>query len=119
MKKIEITKLIADDGMLLTNGSQFVHAVLIQDGQKEEDWQEISQKEYAKIQARMTPREFILALLEMGITREQIEEVANSSSKVWAELNYATTILRINPLLDQLCEQFGLTSSDIDAIFNL
>ena len=39
--------------------------------------------------------------------------------QVWAELNYATFIERKNPLLDELCGQFGLTPEDVDGIFGL
>ena len=67
----------------------------------------------------MTPREFILALMNKGITREQLEALINSNDQVWAELNYATLITRANPLLDQLCGQFGLTSADVDELFGL
>ena len=67
----------------------------------------------------MTPREFILKLMEKGITREQLETLINSSERVWAELNYATLITRANPLLDELCGQFGLTPADVDEMFGL
>lgn len=119
MKTTQLIKLIADEGMILTDGTQFLHAVILREGMVEEDWTEITELQYKKIQAKMTPREFILALLDKGITREQIETITNTSSQVWAELNYATTILRINPLLDKLCGQFGLTSEDLDSIFGI
>ena len=67
----------------------------------------------------MTPREFVLKLMEKGITRAQIEALINSNDQVWAELNYATLVTRANPLLDQLCSQFGLTTADVDEMFGL
>ena len=35
------------------------------------------------------------------------------------EFNYATYIECKNPLLDELCSQFGLTPEDVDDIFGL
>ena len=69
--------------------------------------------------AQMTPREFVLGMLSRGVTREQIENLIANNQQVWAELNYATYIERKNPLLDQLCGQFGLTPEDVDGIFGL
>lgn len=115
----QLTKLTADTGMVLTNGTDFTHSVLLREGESPEAWQEITEEYYRKLQAQMTPREFILALMNKGITREQLEALINSNDQVWAELNYATLITRANPLLDQLCGQFGLTSADVDELFGL
>ena len=114
-----LTKLTADAGKVLVNGDQFTHSVLLREGEDPADWSEITEAQYKKLMARMTPREFILALMEKGITRAQLEALINSNDTVWAELNYATMITRANPLLDQLCGQFGLTSADVDEIFGL
>ena len=56
--------------------------------------------------------------MEKGVTKAQIEAL-NTSPQVWAELNFATMIMRANPLLDELCGQFGLTSADVDEMFGL
>ena len=114
-----LTKLTAEAGMVLTDGKQFTHSVLLREGEDPQDWQEITEEYYRRLQAQMTPREFVLALMEKGITREQLETLINSNDRVWAELNYATVITRANPLLDQLCGQFGLTTSDVDEMFGL
>lgn len=114
-----LTKLTASTGMVLTNGKDFTHSVLLREGESSEDWSEITEEYYRKLQAQMTPREFILALMQKGVTREQLEALINSNDQVWAELNYATLVTRANPLLDQLCGQFGLTSADVDEIFGL
>lgn len=111
--------LTADDGKILTNGTNFTHSVLLRKGESPEDWTEITEDEFRRLQANMTPREFILALMEKGITREQLETLINANDRVWAELNYATVINRANPLLDQLCGQFDLSSEDLDEIFGL
>ena len=115
----QLTKLTADTGMVLTDGKQFTHSVLLREGEPSEDWQEITEEYYHRLMAQMTPREFILALMQRGITREQLESLISANDQVWAELNYATLITRANPLLDQLCGQFGLTSVDVDEIFGL
>ena len=114
-----LTKLTAEAGMVLTDGKQFTHSVLLREGESPQDWTEITESQYRKLQANMTPREFMLALMEKGITREQVETLISANDRVWAELNYATVINRANPLLDQLCGQFGLTSADLDEMFGL
>ena len=114
-----LTKLTASAGMVLTDGHQFTHSVLLREGESAETWSEITEEEHRKLMAQMTPREFILALMAKGITRSQLEALINSNDRVWAELNYATLITRANPLLDQLCEQFGLTPADVDEMFGL
>lgn len=114
-----LTKLTAEVGMILTDGTNFTHSVLLREGESPEAWSEITEEYYRKLMAQMTPREFILKLMQRGITREQIEALINSNDQVWAELNYATLITRANPLLDQLCGQFGLTPTDVDEIFGL
>ena len=119
MKKYNLIHLQAEDGMYLTDGTRFVKSIDIGQGQSEEDWTEVTEAFVRKQRARMTPREFILGLLSRGITREQIEELIKSNQQVWAELNYATFIERKNPLLDELCSQFGLTPEDVDGIFGL
>ena len=112
-------QLTAEAGMVLTNGKDFTHSVLLRKGESPEDWTEITEQQFRKLQANMTPREFILALMNKGITRERLEALISANDRVWAELNYATVINRANPLLDQLCGQFGLTSADLDDMFGL
>lgn len=119
MQAKQITRLIADEGKYLTKNNQFYKTVELKDGESASDYKEVSEKVMKKYYAQMTPREFILGLLSRGITREQIEELIKSNQQVWAELNYATYIERKNPLLDEFCEQFGLTSEDVDGIFGL
>lgn len=115
----QLTKLTASAGMVLTDGEQFTHSVLLREGEEPSVWSEITEEQYRRLVAQMTPREFILKLMQKGITREQIEDLIKNNDQVWAELNYATLITRANPLLDQLCSQFGLTPADVDEIFGL
>ena len=114
-----LTKLTAQTGYVLTDGKQFTHSVLLREGENPENWQEITEEYYHRLQAKMTPREFVLTLMSKGITKQQIETLINSHDQVWPEFNYATEINRANPLLDQFCLQLGLTSQDLDEMFNL
>ena len=114
-----LTKLTASEGMVLTDGKQFTHSVLLREGEDPSSWSEITEAYYRKLMAQMTPREFLLKLMERGITREQIEGLINDNDRVWAEINYATLVTRANPLLDELCGQFGMTPADVDAMFGL
>lgn len=118
MKKYSLLFLEAEDGMYLTDGTRFVKSIQIGEGQSEEDWKEVTEADYKRAIARMTPREFILKLMEKGVTKAQIEAL-NQNEQVWAELNFATMIMRANPLLDELCGQFGLTPADVDEMFGL
>ena len=119
MIETQLTKLTASPGYVLTDGHQFTHSVLLREGEDPSDWSEITEAQHRKIMANMTPREFVLKLMERGITREQLEALIATNDQVWAELNYATVISRANPLLDQLCAQFGMTPADVDALFGL
>jgi hypothetical protein len=119
MQTTQLTKIIADAGKILTDGKQFVKFAILREGESPSDWSEITEAQFKRLQAKMTPREFILKLMAKGITKAQLEELINSNERVWAELNYATLIVRANPLLDQLCSQFGLTTADVDELFGL
>ena len=66
---------------------------------------------------KMTPREFVLGLINLGVTRLQIETLINANDIAWAELSYATCIVRGNPLLDLLCGQLGVTTEQLDNLF--
>lgn len=110
-------QLKADENKFLTDGKRYLKTVYVEPEQVE-NWQEVSDYELKKHRARMTPREFILKLMDKGVTKAQIEAL-NQNEQVWAELNFATTILRANSLLDELCGQFGLTPADVDEMFGL
>ena len=119
MQSKKITRLTADEGKYLRKDNNFFKSVDLKDGETAADYEEVTEKVMKKYYAQMTPREFVLGLLSRGITREQIEGLIAENQQVWAELNYATFIERKNPLLDQLCSQFGLTEEDADGIFGL
>lgn len=119
MQTKQITRLTADEGKYLRKDNNFYKTVDLKDGETAADYEEVAEKVMNKYYAQMTPREFVLGMLSRGVTREQIEELIANNQQVWAELNYATYIERKNPLLDQLCRQFGLTPEDVDGIFGL
>ena len=119
MQTKQITRLIADEGMYLRKENNFYKTVDLKDGESTSDYEEVAEKVMKKYYAQMTPREFVLGMLSRGVTREQIENLIAENQQVWAELNYATYIERKNPLLDELCSQFGLTPEDVDGIFGL
>ena len=62
-----LTKLTASNGMVLTDGQQFTHSVLLREGEDPSVWSEITEYEFKCIQSKMTPREFILKLMQKGI----------------------------------------------------
>ena len=119
MQTKQITRLTADEGKYLRKENNFYKTVDLKDGESASDYEEVAEKVMKKYYAQMTPREFVLGMLSRGVTREQIENLIAANQQVWAELNYATYIERKNPLLDQLCGQFGLTPEDVDGIFGL
>ena len=119
MQTKTITRLTADEGKYLEKDNNFFKTVDLKDGETAEDYTEVTEKVMKKYFAQMTPREFVLGMMSRGITREQIESLITENDQVWAQLNYATYIERKNPLLDQLCSQFGLTPEDVDGIFGL
>ena len=59
MKQETITsiKLIASKGMILTNGETYGKEVYLGTGDKPENWSEITEEEYEKIQAELEDAE--------------------------------------------------------------
>ena len=53
MKEVTRTVLIADEGMMLTNGETFAKSVELGDWDKVENYREITEAEYNKIQAKL------------------------------------------------------------------
>ena len=49
MIKTYLTMLKADEGMVLTDGTNYCSSVLLREGQTEEGWSEITQEEYEEI----------------------------------------------------------------------
>ena len=72
-------------------------------------------KRVAKL--KMTPRDFLLAITQMGVDFAKIKELMASNPQVEIELNYCNYVYRGNALLDQLCGQFGITTTQLDELF--
>lgn len=66
---------------------------------------------------KMTPRDFLLAITNMGIEWAAIKALMDSNSQVAIELQFCNNVYRGNPLLDQLCGQFNITSEQLDELF--
>ena len=67
---------------------------------------------------RMTPRDFLLAITQMGVDFAKIKELMAANPQVEIELNYCNYVYRGNALLDQLCGQFGITTTQLDELFS-
>lgn len=96
-------ELIIQNGKLITNP----------DYQKEKELEE--KKRVAML--RMTPRDFLLAITQMGVDFAKIKELMATNPQVEIELNYCNYVYRGNALLDQLCGQFGITTAQLDELF--
>ena len=66
---------------------------------------------------KMTPRDFLLAITNMGVEWTAIKALMDSNPQVAIELQFCNNVYRGNPLLDQLCGQFNLTSEQLDDLF--
>lgn len=49
MKETYLTMLEADDGMVLTDGTNYCSSVLLRKGETAEGWSEITQEEYNEL----------------------------------------------------------------------
>lgn len=66
---------------------------------------------------KMTPRDFLLAITNMGVEWTDIKALMDSNPQVAIELQFCNNVYRGNPLLDQLCGQFNVTSEQLDELF--
>lgn len=66
---------------------------------------------------KMTPRDFLLAITSMGVEWTAIKALMDSNPQVAIELQFCNNVYRGNPLLDQLCGQFNVTSEQLDELF--
>ena len=80
---------------------------------------EASQKEKERVaMLKMTPRDFLLACTqELGIEWSAIKTLMDSNPQVAIELQFCNFVYRGNPLLDQLCGNFNVTSEQLDELF--
>ena len=66
---------------------------------------------------KMTPRDFLLAITNMGVEWTDIKALMDNNPQVAIELQFCNNVYRGNPLLDQLCGQFNVTSEQLDELF--
>lgn len=72
-----------------------------------------------------TPRQFRLALIEFGLSLDQIQSMLESipdnleRAKALVEWEYSIEIKREHPLINTFASQLGLTETDLDNIFFL
>ena len=120
MKTTQLTKLIADDGMILTDGTQFLHAVILREGMVEEDWTEITEEEARKRQIaelKLTRREVFLGIYKAKqVTPEQIRaQITDTEALI--EFDYASDYYRGNPLISSVGATLGFTEEQLDNFF--
>lgn len=77
------------------------------------------QKEKERVaMLKMTPRDFLLACTQqLGIEWSAIKALMDSNPQVAIELQFCNFVYRGNPLLDQLCGNFNVTSEQLDELF--
>lgn len=68
---------------------------------------------------KMTPRDFLLAITNMGVEWTAIKALMDSNPQVAIELQFCNHVYRGNPLLDQLAGQFGVTPKQLDELFKV
>lgn len=103
VQQVNNRELIIQNGKLVTNP----------DYQKEKELEE--KKRVAML--KMTPRDFLLAITQMGVDFAKIKELMASNPLVEIELNYCNYVYRGNALLDKLCGQFDITTTQLDELF--
>lgn len=81
-----------------------------------EDEQQQAEKERIAM-LKMTPRDFLLALVELGVDYNEIKQLKSTNAQVEIELDYCNFIYRGNPLLDQLAPQFNISKEQLDNLF--
>lgn len=65
----------------------------------------------------MTPLDFIKCLETFNITYTQIKSLCDANEEVDKNLRLCANVFRGNPLLDNLCGQFGVTPQQLDELF--
>lgn len=65
----------------------------------------------------MTKLDFVNALEAFGITYIQIKELLASSEEAQKQWDLCERVYRFNPLLDEYCSTFNITSEQLDQLF--
>lgn len=77
----------------------------------------IEKEEERVAMLKMTPRDFLLAITNMGVEWTAIKTLMDNNPQVAIELQFCNNVYRGNPLLDKLCGQFNVTSEQLDELF--
>lgn len=79
---------------------------------------EIKQKEKERIgKLTCTKRVFALMLQELGVSYSQLKSLIETNEQAQLEWELASTLLRSNPLIDIMAIQLGITSEQLDKLF--
>lgn len=79
---------------------------------------QVSEKEKESVaKLKMTPRDFLLSVINLGATWKGIKQLMDTNAQVAIELQFCNHVYRGNPLLDQFCEQFGISTEQLDTLF--
>ncbi len=84
----------------------------------EEYKQELAQKEIDRIKSlKLTKRVFAIALQQFGITYTQLKALIATNEQAQLEWDLCVELERANPLLDIMAAQMGITSEQLDYMF--
>lgn len=111
IENIEISKDIYDN----IEKYKYDNGVLVLDPDYET---KLAQQEAERVaNLKMTPRDFLLAVVEIGVDYSKIKELMTTNPRVEIELQFCNFVYRGNPLLNQFCSQFNVTTEQLDELF--
>ena len=71
------------------------------------------------VPTEVTPRQFWLALLSIGITEEMVVAQLEGNEAALITVRKALSVSRQDPLVDAMAAMLGKSEADVDAIFQL
>lgn len=66
---------------------------------------------------KMTPLDFLKALLQLGISYETIKSIMEANPSVEMEMKYCQNVYRGHPMIAQFAAQYGIADEMLDEIF--
>ena len=66
---------------------------------------------------KMTPLDFLKALLQLGISYETIKSIMEANPAVEMEMKYCQNVYRGHPMIAQFAAQYGISDEVLDNIF--
>lgn len=66
---------------------------------------------------KMTPLDFLKALVSIGIEYTTIKEIIEANPAVEMEMRYCQNVYRGHPMINTLASQYGISSETLDEIF--